>query len=237
MEPDQVTAGGIKGGLASKLAQIKQFTRYIDILAKRGLNKSLLRQILNMGPEQGYAYASALVGADKVTFKQINSLQSQIDKSAKGLGRLGADALYDSGKNASKGFLTGLQSQQKAIEDFMVKIAKGMQAAIKKALGIKSPSTVMAAIGAHSTEGLARGLVAGLPAVDRSLGVVSGRIAGIQPVMGRAAVTGARGGGTTVINLNVEVRPGTDATAVWSEIRRGLLELKRTLGGVELGLA
>jgi hypothetical protein len=233
MEPDQVTAGGIKGGLASKLAQIKQFTRYIDILAKRGLNKSLLRQILNMGPEQGYAYASALVGADKATFKQINSLQSQIDKSAKGLGRLGADALYDSGKNASKGFLTGLQSQQKTIEDFMVKIAKGMQAAIKKALGIKSPSTVMARLGAFSTQGLARGLVAGLPAVDQALGVVSGRIAGIQPVMGRAAVV--RPGGMTVINVTVEVPPTADRGAIAREVQQLLLEHRRNLGGVALG--
>ncbi|MFE2546938.1 hypothetical protein ACFXDK_43550, partial [Actinacidiphila glaucinigra] len=109
MEPDQVTAGGIKGGLAGKLAQVKAFTKYIDILAKKGLNKSLLRQILSMGPEAGYAYASALAGADKNTFKSINNMQGQLDKSTDKLGKLGADRLYDSGKNAGRGFLKGLE--------------------------------------------------------------------------------------------------------------------------------
>ncbi|MGW9103962.1 hypothetical protein ACWGPK_32625, partial [Priestia megaterium] len=34
MQPEEVTAGGIKAGLAAKLAKIKQFSKYIDILAK-----------------------------------------------------------------------------------------------------------------------------------------------------------------------------------------------------------
>lgn len=235
MQPEEVTAGGIKAGLAGKLAQIKQFTKYIDILAKKGLSKSLLRQILNMGPEQGYAYASALAGADKGTFKSINSLQGQLDKSSTTLGQVGADRLYDAGKNAGKGFLKGLEGQQKDIEKLMMSIAKGMQKAIKKALGIKSPSTVMAQLGAYSTHGLARGLVSGLPVLDQALDVVTGRVAGARPVMGRAAVRGD-GGGTTII-LNVEVRPGADAHAVWREIQKGLLSLKRGNGGGDLGLA
>jgi chorismate mutase len=235
MQPEEVTAGGIKAGLAGKLAQIKQFTKYVDILAKKGLNKSLLRQILNMGPDAGYAYASALAGADKNTFKSINSLQGQLDKSTTTLGQVGADGLYDAGKNAGKGFLKGLEGQQKDIEKLMMSIAQGMQKAIKKALGIKSPSTVMAQLGAYSTHGLARGLVDGLPVLDQALDVVTGRVAGARPVLGRPA--GRASGGGVVINLNVEVRPGADAQAVWREIRQGLLSLKRGNGGGDLGLA
>jgi hypothetical protein len=227
MDAENVTAGGIKAGLASKLAQVKQFTKYIDMLAKKGLNKGLLRQILNMGPEAGYAYASALVGADKNTFKQINSLQSQLDKSTDSLGKLGADRLYDSGKNASKGFLKGLESQQKDIEKLMLNIAKAMQKSIKKALGIKSPSTVMAKLGAYSTEGLARGLVEGLPHVDRALGVVTGRMAATRPSVGRPAVVGSGGG---VMQVNISVTDARDPVATAREIRRELLELKRVFG-------
>ncbi|MFJ6561856.1 hypothetical protein ACIQMV_18745 [Streptomyces sp. NPDC091412] len=235
MQPEEVTAGGIKAGLAAKLAKIKHFTRYIDILAKKGLNKGLLRQILNMGPEDGYAYASALVGADKATFKQINSLQSQLDKSTDKLGKRGADILYDSGKNASKGFLTGLASQQKDIEKLMLKIATSMQKSIKKALGIKSPSTVMAKLGRFSTQGLARGLVGALPEVDRALGVVTGRVASAQPVLGRPAVVAGGGSGMTVY-LTVEVAPTADRVAIGKEIQTALLALKRNTGGVSLGL-
>jgi chorismate mutase len=239
MEPEQVTAGGIKAGLASKLAQLKQFTKYVDQLARRGLSKSLLRQILNMGPDAGYAYASALAGADKNTFKSINSLQGQIDKSSTSLGKLGADRLYDSGKNASKGFLKGLESQQKDIEKLMVKIAKGMQKALRNALGIHSPARKLIPDGVNTARGIAVGVMQGLPHIDDAMQAVAsrvtGRVAGARPVLGRPAGRGSGGG--VVINLNVEVRPGADAQAVWREIRQGLLSLKRDLGGGSLGLA
>lgn len=234
MEPEQVTAGRIKGGLAQKLAKIKQFSRFISVLAKRGLNKGLIRQILNMGPEQGYAYANALAGADKATISSINKTQGLIDSESKKLGNKGADILYDSGKNASKGFLAGLQTQQKSIEKYMLSIAKAMQKSIRKALGIRSPSTVMAQLGAYSTQGLARGLVDGMPVLDRALGTVSDRVSGIQPVLGRAAVAG-RGAGGTVIQIQVD--GALDPKAVARQVRTMLLTLKRDLGGGELGIA
>ncbi|MFD7791033.1 hypothetical protein [Streptomyces sp. NPDC059759] len=228
MDADQVSAGGIKAGLAGKLAQVKQFTKYIDMLSKKGLNKGLLRQILNMGPEAGYAYASALVGADKNTFKSINSLQSSLDKQTTSLGQVGADRLYDAGKNAGKGFLKGLEGQQKDIEKLMMSIAKGMQKAIKKSLGIKSPSTVMAELGSYSTQGLARGLVDAVPHLDRALDVVSGRVAGTQPVMGRPAVAGAGGG--NVINVHIQIDAAMDPVAVGQEFQRILIQFGRAQG-------
>ncbi|GAB2714394.1 hypothetical protein [Streptomyces bullii] len=234
MEPDQITAGGIKGGLAQKLAKIRRFTTYIKMLAKRGLNKGLLRQILDMGPEQGYAYASALAGADKATFTSINKTQAAIDKESKRLGMTGADILYDSGKNAGKGFLKGLEGQKKSIEKLMIDIAKGMQKAIKKALGIKSPSTVMAKLGAYSTEGLARGLVDGVPVLDRALSVVTGRVASAQPSFGRA--NGAGRGGGTVIHIHVD-GVLVDRLGTARAVREALLELKRAHGGTDLGIA
>ncbi|MFM9681096.1 hypothetical protein [Streptomyces brasiliscabiei] len=235
MGEGEVTAGGIKGGLRSKLQQIRKFTTYIKDLAKRGLNKGLLRQILDMGPEQGFAYASALAGADKSTFNEINSLQKKIDTDTRSLGRIGADRLYDSGRNAGKGFLKGLESQQDAVEKLMLKIAKGMEKALKRALGIKSPSTVMARLGAYSTEGLARGLVGGLPVLDQALGVVSGRVAATQPVIGRPAAIGAGGGQS--VHVQVDVHGAIDPVATAREVRRMLLELKRVHGiNINLGV-
>ncbi|MFE5090598.1 hypothetical protein ACFRCI_09380 [Streptomyces sp. NPDC056638] len=237
MDPEEVTAGGIKAGLAQKLAKLKTFTSYINMLAKKGLNKSLLRQILDMGPEAGYAYASALAGADKTTFNSINSLETQLNHGADKLGTAGADAMYDSGKQAGKGFLTGLQSQQKAIEDQMVEIAKGMQKAIKKALGIKSPSRVMAQLGRYSTEGLAAGLTERMPVLDRALGAVTDRVASAQPVIGRPAVIGG-GAGARPVQIQIDVHGAMDPVAVGRELQRVLLQLKRTQGlNVQLGVA
>ncbi|WP_280858657.1 hypothetical protein [Streptomyces sp. SAI-144] len=238
LEPEQVSAGSIKAGLAGKLAQIKQFTKYIDILAKKGLAKGLLRQILNMGPEAGYAYASALVGADKGTFKQINSLQSQIDSSTTALGKSGADKLYDSGKNSSKGFLAGLLSEEKSLEATMEKLAKSMQKALRKALGIRSPARKVMPDGEMTARGVAVGVLQGLPFIDRAMDTMADRMAGravVSPVAGRAAVV--RGGSGTVVQVTVQVAPTSDAMSVGKAIQKVLLELKRNSGGGQLGLA
>ncbi|MFF2226291.1 hypothetical protein ACFVV7_23585 [Streptomyces globisporus] len=229
IEQEDVSAGTIKAGLQQKLAKLKTFTSYIKTLAKRGLNKSLLRQVLEMGPDQGYAYASALVGADASTFKAINSLTTQINHGADALGKTGADVMYDSGKNAGKGYLKGLSSQQKAIEAQMLKIAKAMDKAIRKALGIKSPSTVMAQLGRHTTEGLAVGMRDRLPVLDQALTAVTDRVAGMRPVVGRPAFAGAGMGGP-VYNITIDVRDAMDPVAVGREIERVMTRFKRGQG-------
>ncbi|MFF9285390.1 hypothetical protein [Streptomyces griseosporeus] len=232
LDQEQVTAGSIKAGLASKLAQLRQFTRYIDILKKRGMRGALLRQILDMGPEQGYAYASALVGASKTTLSQINAVDKQIEGAATTLGRTGADALWDAGKNASRGFLSGLLSQQKELDKAMLRIAQSMQRALRKALGIRSPARAMIPDGINTTRGVAVGVLAGLPHVDRAMQTVAGRMAGraaIAPAPGRAAVL-AGGGGSTTVHLSVQAGLGTDPIALSRELRRMLLELRRDYG-------
>ncbi|MEU8713621.1 hypothetical protein [Streptomyces sp. NPDC048663] len=229
MDPDQVTAKGIKSGLQQKLAQIKQFSSYISTLAKRGLNKSVLRQILDMGPVDGYAYASALVGADKATFTAVNKAETEINKTTATLGRKGADIMYDSGKNASKGFLAGLQSQQASIEKLMERIAKGMQKSLRKALGIASPAKKLIPDGVNSMKGVAVGLIQGLPHIDAAMAAASARMTGVRPAAaGRAAVMG---GGSTVINATINITGVSDPVAAANESRRQLLELKRHFGG------
>ncbi|MGW4040475.1 hypothetical protein ACWEIM_30070 [Streptomyces sp. NPDC004778] len=228
IEQEDVSAGTIKAGLQQKLAKLKTFTSYIKTLAKRGLNKSLLRQVLEMGPDQGYAYASALVGADASTFKAINSLTTQINHGADALGKTGADVMYDSGKNAGKGYLKGLSSQQKAIEAQMLKIAKAMDKAIRKALGIKSPSTVMAQLGRHTTEGLAVGMRDRMPVLDQALTAVTDRVAGMRPVVGRPAFAG---GGAVVHNhYQVDVHGAMDPVAVGRELQKVLVKFGRAQG-------
>ena len=62
--------------------------------------------------------------------------------------------MYDNGINAAKGLVKGLTKQKKTIEKTMMDIAKSMVKAIKKTLGIKSPSRVMARIGDWTADGL-----------------------------------------------------------------------------------
>ncbi|MGW2226791.1 hypothetical protein [Streptomyces formicae] len=232
---DEVSASGINSKIQQRLAKMKTFASYIRTLAKRGLNKTMLREILEMGPEEGYAYASALAGANGKLLAEINSSQFKINDVAESLGKSGADALYDSGKYAGLGFLKGLMSQQSAIEKQMARLAKGINSKIRKALGIRSPSTVMAEVGRYTTEGLALGLTDRMPVLDQALAAVAGRVAATRPVVGRAAV---QGGGGQVVNIQVDVHDAMDPVAVAREVQKMLLHLKRSQGvNVSLGVA
>ncbi|WP_240806100.1 hypothetical protein [Streptomyces sp. BPSDS2] len=229
LQDEEVSAGSIQSGLSQKLNKINQFTRYVASLAKKGLNKNLIKQVLDMGPDQGYPYASALAGMSSSALKAVSSTQSKLDKAAANLGGLGADVMYDSGKNSGKGYLAGLQSQQKAIEAQMLKIAKGMDKAIRKALGIKSPSTVMAQLGRYATEGLAVGMRDRLPVLDQALSAVTDRVTGMRPVVGRPAFAGAGAGGP-VYNVSVVVEQAMDPVAVGREIERVMNRFGRAQG-------
>lgn len=235
-----VTGGTIKASMGAKLSRIKRFTAYIKKLAARGLHKTLLRQILDMGPEQGYTYAAALAEADQATLSSVNKTQRGLDTATRGLGEIGADRLYDSGKNAAKGFLKGLESQQKDLERVMQKIAVAMQKALRKALGINSPARVMIPDGINTARGVAVGVLQGLPHIDGAMQAVAGRMTGrtvaMRSVAGRQAVAAGGGAGPVQIHIHVD---GTvlDPVAVGRQIQTVLLEFKRARGGAALGLA
>lgn len=165
---------------------IQDFAKNIKTLQAKGLSKGLIRQLLELGPEQGAGLARTIAAQSEAYIKSLNAAQGSITNSSVSLGKLGADALYDAGAQAGKGLLAGLKAQQKQIEQLMLSIAKAMQVAIRRALGIKSPSTVMAEVGRQSTLGLAAGLIDRLPAVDTAMSRVAGRVAGAG--MGRPAV-------------------------------------------------
>jgi hypothetical protein len=188
VQQDAYSPQYVKRQMQASLNQIKAFTANVQKLQKKGLNKDLLKQILEMGPEQGAAFAKALAGADSATIKQYNSLNSQIGSASSKLGKTGADLLYDSGKQAGKGFLTGLKAQQKDIEKLMLNIAKAMQKSIRRALGIKSPSRVMDEVGRMTVLGLHGGIARNVPAVQAAMRRVAAAVA--QGVPATMATTG-----------------------------------------------
>ncbi|WP_019061683.1 phage tail protein [Streptomyces prunicolor] len=159
-----LTQGGVSlfnitEGLDQAVSQVKDFTKQINDLSKRGLRKDLLSQIIALGPQQGAQLAEFLSNQSTASLKEINDLQKQLVSATNSLGKSAADDLFDAGKQASKGFLAGLKGQQKDIEDLMVSIAKAMQKSIRAALGIHSPSTVFRKIGDLTGLGLHDGFL------------------------------------------------------------------------------
>ncbi|MFJ5037934.1 phage tail protein [Streptomyces parvulus] len=169
-QPDgSVTTAGFISGLKNTLYQVKRFNKQVNDLAKRGLTRPLLQELIGLGPEQGAEIANALAGASKGTLAQINGLRTQLGDASRKFGRDSADILYDAGKRAGEGFLEGLKGQQKAIEQIMLNIAKGMQRSIRTALKIKSPSQVFENIGDLTGQGLEVGLTDRILALQRTV--------------------------------------------------------------------
>lgn len=122
------TSGGIRQGLQERLNKIKQFVSVIKALAKRGIDKGLLRQVVEMGPVDGLSLGQTLLAADKETFKAINSIQKQIDQASKNLGNTASEMIFGSVKE--------LEKKGKSLQDQMNKIAKNAIAAVARQFGI-----------------------------------------------------------------------------------------------------
>ncbi|MET7720697.1 hypothetical protein [Streptomyces mirabilis] len=163
-----LTAKTLTASLQGAVEQVKRFSSQLNNLASRGLRKDLLQQLVGLGPQQGAELATALASATKDQLKRLNSVQAELTKASGTLGNTSADVLFDAGKQAGKGFLTGLQGQRKSIEKLMLDIAKGMQSAIRTALKIHSPSLVMRRIGEYTGAGLELGLVQRMAGIMRA---------------------------------------------------------------------
>lgn len=205
------TGADIGQGMSMQLGQIRQFAADIKALAKKGLAKPLLDQIIQAGPASGLPVAEALMNDTSTQIKSLNSTESAITSYSDQLGQTAANAMYDSGSQAGKGFLTGLASQEKAITAQMDKIAASMVATLKKDLKISSPSRVMHDAGTDTAAGLAEGLVTGRNGVQQAAhglaqaitaGVSGGSAAGLRLTGGAAAGSTAAGSTTVQITVN-----------------------------------
>ncbi|MCU1616870.1 MAG: hypothetical protein JWO98_4410, partial [Frankiales bacterium] len=191
-----------------QVAKATQFAAQLQALKQKGLSSDLIAQIAAAGVDQGGATAAALASANKSTINQLNSLQGSMKTAANSTGAAVADSMYGAGIKSAQGLIKGLQSQEKAIEKQMMKIAKSMQKAIERALGIHSPSTVMAEIGDNTSLGMAVGIDrstkhAVIAAQGLAMSVRQGATLR-NPGMGLA---GGGGGGGSVVNnyLHLEV--------------------------------
>ena len=199
--------------MQSQLAQMKAFDHNIDELKKKVLNKTLLNQIIQEGYVQGGALAQSLAHGSASQIKDLNDTEKAIIAAAKKIGKDGADAMYDTGKNAGKGFLSGLKSEEKAIDKEMKKIADDIVKAIRKALRSKSPSMEMHDVGMDAARGLAMGLADGTPLVLAAAKKMAASVASVKvavPVMHANPIpaqvsAGGGGGGAPVVIVHQHI--------------------------------
>lgn len=153
-----LSSADVVANMRQQFVQAQQFAVQLQQLQKEGLSSSLIQQYAQAGVAQAGATVAALASGPQSAVKQMNTYQKSLQSSANSVGTSVATSMYGAGINSAKGIVKGLKSQEAAIEKEMLKIAKSMQGAIKKALGIKSPSTVMAELGDYTAQGMAVGI-------------------------------------------------------------------------------
>ncbi|MFE0232220.1 hypothetical protein ACFWZS_34395 [[Kitasatospora] papulosa] len=207
----QVSAQSILATLQQKMQQAKQFAQQLATLRKKGVRSDLIAQIAQAGVEQGAGSAAALAVASASQIKQINSTQGALVGAADEAGATAGTAMYGAGIQAAQGLVKGLKSQQKAIEKQMASIAKGMAASIKKALGIHSPSRLMAdEVGSMVPAGIVEGMADGQAPLDRAMADIvrppSPPVAGVSMAPRQAAPLLTAGGGQTTVRIEISGR-------------------------------
>ncbi|MFE7237181.1 phage tail protein [Streptomyces sp. NPDC057580] len=196
--------------LSSDVGRTTEFSKQLEQLKARGLNAQSISEIAAAGVTGGgMATAQSLLGATPEQIAQINALEKQLAASADAAGKTTADAMYGAGIKAADGLVKGLTAQQAKIEAAMMSIARGMEAAIKKALGIKSPARRMEPIGDYAMQGVEVGWTKRL-AKGKTL-ISGGPANAVKPSFVPPTESSATGtGGMTIQTLTVNVNGSFD---------------------------
>lgn len=153
-----LTADDVISNLQTRLDRIKQFQDGLRELTARGLSDAAYKQLLEAGVEGGFDTVQALLNGGQGAVQQINDLLGKIGETGDSLGQTAADKLYQAGVDAAQGLIDGLNSLDDQLEAAATRLGNRIADAVKAALGIKSPSTVL--IGAMGEVG--NGAVIGL---------------------------------------------------------------------------
>lgn len=203
------SASAMLARLKKKLHGIMHFKKNLQTLAKRGFGKGIINQLAQAGPEEGGKMAEALMNANAGQIKEFNSTYNAINDQSKKLGKFVSGNYYDAGIHSAEGIVKGLKKKESAITKAITNLAKKMVKALKKALGIKSPSRVFMGLGGFTAQGFAHGIRKGQgdvqTAIDQLAGTrPSGRLASRS--IARATAWHAAHAGPTPPNVYVTVQ-------------------------------
>lgn len=168
-EAQQANPQSMIQGLKDRFKALVDFQNNLLKLRQRGFDQLTIADLATKGVDAAGGIASQLANATDAQLSEINSLQQQIrnasDMTANNIG----DSLYKAGIQAAQGLIKGLDSQIDKITAQMVRIANALVAAIKKQLGIRSPSTVFQNLGVNTAQGYINGYVESMNAAQARL--------------------------------------------------------------------
>lgn len=214
--PLPVTFADIVKFLTKSVDQAAEFSKVLADLKAAGLNSAALDQIVQAGPEAGLATAQALLAAGAEGITQVNSLQDALAAHATTIASTAKESMYRVGLDAAQGLVDGLEARQGRIEQKMKEIARALIKAIKKELGIKSPSKEAIWLGEMVGQGFANGIAAMEGQVAKSSGVLTTAMARAvgDPALGAAFAAAQAGVGARVPSSLAGIAAGVGPSPV-----------------------
>lgn len=173
--------GHMRSSASAAAAKVKDLSAKLKQLAKKGYSGAILQEVAQAGSiDESLTLANELLSGGTGDVSSLNASYKDIAKYSDQAGAYVTEGFYKGGVNAAAGLVKGLESQQKAVEKTIQKIAKGMENSLKKALGIRSPSTVMYARGLDTAAGLNNALVDSITTIQDTAAQLG--IAAVPPV-------------------------------------------------------
>jgi TP901 family phage tail tape measure protein len=180
------------------------------LLQKKGFSGVILQEIAGMGVEAGVAAADSLLALSATDVTAFNSAYRSIDTWAERAGAAVTGGFFKGGVAAADGIVKGLESEQAKVEKAIEKMALAMQDALKRALGIKSPSRVFTALMTPVGDGAVLGLERQMPRVSAAAAnlINVGRFGAPEARYGNTAGVYSAGSATSTLpnkSIHIEV--------------------------------
>lgn len=186
-----LTADDITSNLQDRLDKIRKFNDNMRLLLASGLSDAAYKQIVDAGVETGGAYAEAILAGGQGAISEVNNLTGQIDAASTSLGNAAANQLYQAGVAAATGLYNGLVSLSNDLTSAATALGAAIANAIKRELGIASPSRVLFDMMKDDVgDGAANGLLAAQPKVAAAASALAAQVAVSPEVAAYAARQG-----------------------------------------------
>jgi hypothetical protein len=142
---------GLLQGFRDMADKARGFAENLRKLRDMHLDPMLFNELVEAGVEAGGETAQALVDGGDETILEINSLFAEINRLGADLGMDVGQTMYEAGQDLTFGLLEGIQSEQEALYDEMVALAKGLSETFRNNLDIAVEVPVAAAQAALDT--------------------------------------------------------------------------------------
>lgn len=172
---------GVRTNAAAAAKRVRDLSGKLKRLQRMGYSGAILQEVAQAGSiDESITMADELLKGTSGDVRSINASYKDIEKYSNQAGAYVTEGFYKGGVNAAAGLVKGLESQQKAVEKTIEKIARGMENSLKRALGIKSPSTVMYARGLDTAAGLNNALLDSITQIEDTAGLLG--LAAVPPL-------------------------------------------------------